>query len=230
MASSDALTAEAACLAGYRFYDPALLARALTHGSAVKRGQAHESNERLEFLGDRVLGLIVADMLYRALPHEAEGALSKRHAGLVRRETLADLAQALDLGPRLHLARAEEDNGGRSNPSLLADAFEAVLGAIYLDGGYAAADAVLRPLIGPRLHDMSAPPRDAKTRLQEWAQARGHELPLYETVGQDGPPHAPTFAVTVCVAPHRPATGQGSSKQQAQQAAARALLERLEVA
>jgi len=204
---------------GHRFADPALLAAALTHPSVGGRDY-----QRLEFLGDRVLGLVVAGMLYRTFPREAEGALAKRLAALVRRDALAAVAGDLGLGQLVRVSKGEDEAGGRENPSLLADALEAVIGAIYLDGGLAPAEAFIRrhwtaPLIAAR-----KPPQDAKTRLQEWAQAAGRPLPVYTLLSDEGPRHAPTFAVEARVEGLAPARGNGSSKRAAETAAAQALL------
>lgn len=221
---------------GHRFAAPGLLAEALTHASATRpdspRGRGRRpagprSNERLEFLGDRVLGLIVAEMLIRRFPKESEGALSRRHAALVRREALAAVAADLDLGAWLTLARGEEEGGGRANPAILADACEALIGAIYLDGGLEPARAFVHERWAETLGTMAAPPRDAKTALQEWAQRRSPELPTYEVVEVTGPSHAPSFAVAVRLAGLAPVIGRGASKRAAEQDAAARFLEAL---
>ncbi|WGF86525.1 ribonuclease III [Marinivivus vitaminiproducens] len=220
-----ALERLSACV-GYRFRDPGLLSEALTHASAARRATAagKRSNERLEFLGDRVLGLVVADMLIHRFAEEPEGSLSRRHTALVRRETLAEIAGELGLGDWLSVARSEEDTGGRSNPAILADACEALIAAIYLDGGMEPADRFIRRLWQPRLTLMIDPPRDPKTALQEWAQGRGLELPAYTVRGVTGPPHAPTFEVEVGLPGYVAVTASGSSKRAAEQAAAETLL------
>ena len=182
------------------------------------------SFERLEFLGDRVLGLIVADMLLEAFPDEEEGPLAKRFAALVSRRTLADVAARLDIGALVHLSKGEADSGGRDNPSLLADALEALMGALYLDAGLALADRFIRRHWSDRMMATDSPPEDSKTRLQEWAQAAGHALPAYTTTGEEGPAHDPVFEVEVRVAGHPPARGRGGSKRVAEQAAAGAML------
>lgn len=211
---------------GYRFKDPMLLAEALTHASAARRatGSGKRSNERLEFLGDRVLGLVIADMLIHGFAEEPEGSLSRRHTALVRRETLAEIAAELELGDWLSVARSEEDTGGRSNPAILADACEALIAAIYLDGGIEPADRFIRRFWQPRLSIMIDPPRDPKTALQEWAQGRGLDLPAYSVRGVTGPPHAPTFEVEVGLPGYVAVTASGSSKRAAEQAAAESLL------
>jgi ribonuclease-3 len=213
---------------GHRFAHPELLVQALTHPSAAaRRGRIDDSYERLEFLGDRVLGLVVADLLLARFPGENEGALAVRHAELVRRETLAEVAGALGLDRHLRLAKGEEAAGERRNPALLANACEAVLGALYLDGGLGAARALIESYWVPRLDSESVPPQDAKTALQEWAQARGLVLPHYREVSREGPAHEPYFTVEVDVEGHEPALGEGRSKRLAEQAAAERLLARL---
>lgn len=214
---------------GHEFVQTELLVQALTHPS-VAQGRAPRRNtpyERLEFLGDRVVGLVVADMLFRRFPEEAEGALARRHAALVRRESLAVVAIEIGLAPCLVLSRGEEDAGGRNNPALLADACEALIGALYADGGFDEAARFVRSAWTPLMDAAIAPPKDAKTALQEWAQARGKPLPLYAVVGQEGPPHDPTFVVSVAVDGVEPVSASGASKRVAEQAAAAALLEKV---
>ncbi|MBF0371952.1 MAG: ribonuclease III [Alphaproteobacteria bacterium] len=214
---------------GYAFKRPWLLNQALTHPSALPpraKGAATEY-ERLEFLGDRVLGLVIAQMLFERYPHEPEGALARRHAALVRREALARVAESVGLNAHVQLSRGEEDTGGRSNPALLADACEAVLGALFADGGLEAAQAFITANWAPLMNEAVTPPKDAKTALQEWAQGLGKPLPVYETLGMEGPPHDPIFKVSVRVADVEPVTGSGPSKRAAEQAAAIALLEKV---
>ena len=221
--TNDRLAAAAATL-GHTFTRPALLAEALTHPSTQARGRGYE---RLEFLGDRVLGVIVADMLLAAFPAEDEGALAKRFAALVRRQALAQVAERLDLGRFVELSKGEEETGGRSSPTLLADTVEAVIAALYLDGGLAAAEAFVRRQWSGLMKAAATPPEDAKTRLQEWAQGLAKPLPSYTTVAVEGPPHSPTFEVEARVEGLAPATAKGPSKQAAEQAAAAALLAKL---
>jgi ribonuclease-3 len=210
---------------GHGFAQPELLARALTHPSAATRqGAIDDSYERLEFLGDRVVGLIVADLLMARFPEEPEGALALRHAELVRRETLAEVAAEIGLDAYLRLAKGEEAAGERQNPSLMANACEAVIGALYLDGGLAVAQAFVEPLWRPRLEADTHPPQDAKTALQEWAQARALGLPKYREVGREGPAHEPHFTLEVEVEGQPPTRGEGRSKRLAEQAAAARLL------
>jgi ribonuclease-3 len=213
---------------GHRFARPELLALALRHSSTARnRDKRVETNERLEFLGDRVLGLVMATMLYETFPEEEEGALARRHAALVRREALVRVAEGIGLAEHLFLAPGEAEAGGRDKPTILADACEAVIAALYLDGGLAPAEAFLRRHWGPLLSEDPRPPKDAKTTLQEWAQGRGLPLPVYRELGRTGPHHAPLFSVEVEVKGEPPAAGGGTSKRAAEQAAAETLLERL---
>ncbi|HEV2189207.1 MAG TPA: ribonuclease III [Stellaceae bacterium] len=220
---------------GHVFTRPALLIEALTHPSATApaRGRRwrHMANpqgyERLEFLGDRVLGLVVADLLWRRHPDEPEGHLTRRHAQLVRREALAAMARQIGLDRHLVLSRAEAASGAARNPSILADVCEAVIAAIYIDGGYPAAYAFVESWWRPLIDAMDHPPQDAKTQLQEWAQARGLGLPAYRVVATEGPSHAPRFTVAARVAESDETRATASSKRAAETEAAAALLERL---
>lgn len=215
---------------GHDFAQAELLTQALTHPSVVGKGRVARRStpyERLEFLGDRVLGLVVADMLFHRFPAEPEGALARRHAALVRRETLAQVAQEIGLPSCLSLAKGEEEAGGRANPGILADACEAVIGALYADAGFDRAAQFVRRAWTPLMDAVAQPPKDAKTALQEWAQGRGKPLPVYAVVGQDGPPHDPVFVVSVSVEGVDPMQGTGASKRVAEQAAAAALLEKV---
>lgn len=210
---------------GHRFEHMELLTEALTHPSASsRRGAKHRGYERLEFLGDRVLGLIVAELLWRRFPDEAEGALTQRHTSLVRREALTKVAKAVGLGDHILLSAGEAAAGARANPSVLADVCEAVIAALYLDGGLPAASRFVERWWEAHLAKLGAPPRDPKTALQEWAQARGRPLPAYHTVAVEGPAHRRTFTVTVSVDGLPPATANGSSKRAAEAAAAAAAL------
>ena len=208
----------------HEFDDPTLLDRALTHASA---GGGRQSNERLEFLGDRVLGLIVADMLLQRFRDEDEGAIAKRHTALVRREALARVARSIELGAALQLSKGEEDNGGRSNPAILADACEAVIAALYRDGGLEAARRFIVEYWTPLLDETEAPPRDDKTALQEWAQGRGLPLPSYTEVDRQGPAHEPVFVIEAAVNGFPAVRADGASKRQAEQKAAAVLLEKV---
>lgn len=215
---------------GHRFADRTLLAEALTHSSATGRDRGRRSNERLEFLGDRVLGLVIADLLIAHYPAEGEGDLSRRHAALVRREALAEVAGDLGAARWLVVGRSEEEAGGRGNPALLANVVEALIGALYLDAGLGAAERFIRQQWLPRLESMAVPPRDAKTALQEWAQSRGLGLPAYEVAAVAGPAHAPRFDVSVSLAGFAPGRAVAGSKRAAEQAAAEQLLALLEAA
>jgi ribonuclease-3 len=212
---------------GHRFARPELLQQALTHSSrANEEGDLQRGNERLEFLGDAVLGLCVAELLMTAFPAESEGALSRARAQAVNQAALA--AHALDLGldGLVMLGKSERRNAGRQKPSILADVFEAVLGALYLDAGLEAARAFIAREFAAELQAASAVLRDAKTRLQETLQATGSDLPRYITVAESGPPHAREFSVEARIGERVLGAGQGRSKQAAEQAAARyALLE-----
>lgn len=215
---------------GHPFTRPELLTQALTHPSVDhgRRGRGRQADyERLEFLGDRVLGLVVADMLFRRYPEEPEGALARRFTALVRREAVARVAEIIGLGPHLAMARGDEEAGGRSNPGILADACEAVIGALYADAGYDVAASFVSRQWGALMEEAAAPPKDAKTALQEWAQGRGRPLPVYRVVGSEGPPHDPVFLVAVAVTGVAEATGSGSSKRVAEQAAAAVLLKKV---
>ncbi len=223
-AAEDQALADLEGMLEHRFADRRLPERALTHGSLAGGSLSYE---RLEFLGDRVLGLVVAHMVYERFPTEAEGALARRHTALVRQETLAAVARDLGLPRLMRLSRGEDDLGGRDNPALLADVCEAVLGALYLDAGYAATEALVRRTWAPLMDMDPSPPKDAKTTLQEWAQGRGLPVPEYETVATRGPAHAPVFTVSARVEGETPETSDGTSKRQAEQGAAAALLARL---
>ena len=212
---------------GYRFADPELLERALTHISALKGQQGRAASyQRLEFLGDHVLGLAISEMLFAAFPKADEGELSRRLADLVRRESCADVARAIDLGAALRLGSSEAKAGGRARGAILADVCESLIGAIFLDGGYKAASAFIDRFWDERMRKPARPLRDPKTLLQEWAQARGLPTPSYREVERTGPHHDPEFRVSVALPDREPAEGNGLSKRAAEQAAASALLTR----
>ncbi len=213
---------------GWRFSNPALLDEALTHSSAAS--SAETPNERLEFLGDRVLGLVIAEALYDRFPESPEGALAARFNALVRRETCAAIAEQIDVGPALKLGRSEARSGGRAKEALLADAMEALLAAVYLDGGYDAAAGMHAKLWGPLIEQQigEEAPQDPKTALQEWAQGRGEALPNYELVHREGPAHAPIFRVAVRLEDGRFAEATASTKRAAEREAASALLARIQ--
>ena len=212
---------------GYRFNDPALLDSALSHISALKGSRNRAgSYQRLEFLGDHVLGLVISDMLFRAFPKADEGELSRRLADLVRKETCAEIARGIDLGAAIRLGASEANAGGRTRPAILADVCEALIGAVYLDGGYAAAEALVARLWDARMKTKAQPLRDPKTVLQEWAQARGLPTPVYREIARSGPDHDPEFRVSVQLPKLPPAEGSGRSKRAAEQAAAAAMMAR----
>ncbi len=206
---------------GHRFARPDLLIEALTHKSAAGDGNANRFGyERLEFLGDRVLGLIIADILLKRFPDEDEGSLAPRFAALVRREALAEVAMIIDLARHLVLAPGEEKSGGRTNSGLLADACEAIIAALYLDAGLETASRFIVRSWAPLMAATDEPPRDAKTRLQEWAQEHKLRLPVYQILAREGPPHSPTFTVRASVEGYPPAEATGPSKRAAEQGAA----------
>ena len=209
---------------GHVFADPALLVRALTHVSADARRTG--SYQRLEFLGDRVLGLVVADMLCAAFPDAEEGELSRRLAELVRRESCAEVAVAWNVGPHLRLGEAEMNTGGSEKPAILSDAAEAIIGAVFEDAGFPAAKGVVTAVWKERMLSPRRPLRDAKTALQEWAQARGLPTPRYSEDARRGPAHAPEFAVSVTVEGREPFSATGGSKRTAEQAAAEGIMMR----
>ena len=227
--SARAAAAEALALRlGHVFADPSRLERALTHSSAGDgSGRGPRDNERLEFLGDRVLGLLCAEHLIAADPAASEGDLAPRLNALVSREACASVGRRLGVGPALRLSGGETKSGGRDKTSILAGAMEAVLAAVYEDGGLDAARAVFDRLWPEEFTRLDAPrPLDPKTQLQHWALGRGRPLPHYAVSAREGPEHAPVFTVTVAVDGLDPADGAGPSRQAAEKAAARALLER----
>ncbi|HEY0212589.1 MAG TPA: ribonuclease III [Paenirhodobacter sp.] len=211
---------------GHSFTRPELLLRALTHssiGSATR-----PDNQRLEFLGDRVLGLTMAEALFRADRAASEGQLAPRFNALVRKETCADVARQIGLGDVLKLGRSEMMSGGRRKEALLGDAMESVIAAVYVDAGFDAAQALVLRLWGDRISHVEDDARDAKTALQEWAQARGLPPPSYETIARQGPDHAPVFTIQVRLESGETEQATAGAKRQAEQAAAKALLQRLE--
>ena len=216
---------------GHKFADPALLTTAFTHVSALKAARNRgDSYQRLEFLGDHVLGLIVSDMLYRAFPNADEGELSKRLADLVRKESCADVAKSLGLLDDIKLGAVGAGAGARLRKSVLGDICEAVIGAIYLDGGYTAAAQFVERNWLERMRKPRRPLRDAKTVLQEWAQGKGLPTPVYREVERTGPHHDPQFRVAVDLPGLAPAEGVGGSKRAAEKVAASVMIEREGVA
>jgi len=211
---------------GHRFARPELLVEALTHGSVESR--TTRDYQRLEFLGDRVLGLIVAGDLLARHPIADAGGLSRRLNELVREETLAAVATAIGLGRYMRLSKSEDEQGGRAKPAILADVCEAVIGALYLDGGLAAAENFVRGRWAALAATLAAAPKDAKSALQEYAQARGKKPPSYAVVEESGPAHNPRFVLEARIAGFPPARGEGGAKRLAEQAAAQALLDIIE--
>ena len=211
---------------GHDFSRPELLVRAVTH-SSISTPQRPD-NQRLEFLGDRVLGLVMAEALLAADKTAREGQLAPRFNALVRKEACADVARAVDLGAVLKLGRSEMMTGGRRKEALLGDAMEAVIAAVYLDAGFEAARGVVLRLWGDRIGRVDADARDAKTALQEWAQARGQQPPRYEEVGREGPDHQPVFTIEARLETGEAAQAKAGAKRAAEQAAAASLLARME--
>ncbi len=210
---------------GHRFARPELLIRALTHPSMSS--EARPSNQRLEFLGDRVLNLVIAEAVFRDDSKAAEGQLAPRYNALVRKETCADVARHIGLGDVMRLGRSEQMSGGRRKEAMLGDAMEAVIAAIYLDAGLEAARDVVLALWGARIAAAGDEAQDAKTALQEWAQARGQTPPAYVEIARSGPDHAPVFTIEAQLQDGASERAKAGSKRQAEQAAARALLDRL---
>jgi ribonuclease III len=213
---------------GHDFARPDLLAEAVTHPSALgvarRHGGARRSYQRLEWFGDRVLGLVVAELLWRRFAGEPEGHLTRRYSSLVRRETVARIAERVGLGRHIVLSPVEATAGTAHKPATLADACEALIAAIYIDGGFAAAFAFVERFWQPLIDEMEAPPRDPKATLQEWAQARSLALPVYQ-VAASGPDHARRYTVTATLADFAPAAATASSIRQAEVQAAASLLE-----
>lgn len=210
----------------YRFKDATLLEQALTHAS-VRGGKIDRGdNERLEFIGDRVLGLAIAEVLSLNHPDASEGELARRFNRLVRGEACARVARSIGLGQHLILSESEADSGGREKTTILADAVEAVLGAVFLDGGFEKSRTVVRKLWQEQPDTTVEPAVDPKSELQEWAQGQGLALPKYSVVSRKGPDHAPQFTAEVTIAGKAPARGEGASKRIAEQEAASALLKR----
>jgi ribonuclease-3 len=212
---------------GHAFKDRALLKKALTHASVRQASAKRRDNERLEFLGDRVLGLAIAELLSEVYPGASEGQLARLYNRLVRGGTCAEVARGIDLGEALVLSESEAGSGGRDKETILADACEALLGAIFLEAGYDKARQIVRKHWGPRLDGAPAVEvGDAKSALQEWAQGQGLDLPHYAEVARQGPDHAPRFTAEVRIKGTKPTRGEGANKRAAEQAAAAALLVR----
>jgi len=225
MKTSAELDAFAARL-GHAFKQPELLIRAVTHPSIAS--ETRPDNQRQEFLGDRVLGLVIAEALLGADESAAEGQLAPRFNALVRKETCADVARDIELGVVLRLGRSEMMSGGRRKEALLADAMEAVIAAVHQDGGYAVARDVVLGLWRSRIDTVEGDARDPKTSLQEWAQARGLAPPSYDAIARTGPDHAPVFTVEARLSTGESESASATSKRAAEQASAKALLVRVE--
>jgi ribonuclease-3 len=208
---------------GHVFAAPHLLQTALTHGSL----RTPQTYERLEFLGDRVLGLAVAALLYTRFPDETEGALAKRHTALVQQPALALLARGMGLSDAVRLSDGERGAGGADKDAILSDVLEALIGAVFMDAGYMAAHDFVARIYGARIEQDMAPPEDPKSKLQEWAQSRSLPLPVYEVTGQSGPDHAPLFRVSVQVKGFAAQEAEAQSKRAAEKAAAILLLQKI---
>ena len=210
---------------GHEFGSAGYLDRALTHSSySVGSRKKTGDNERMEFLGDRILGLVIAELLFENFPKSSEGGLASRLNALVRKETCADVARQIDLGQLLRMSPGEEQAGGRAKTAILGDACEALIAAIYLDGGFQAAKQFIVRFWEPMLKSVEQPPRDAKTLLQEWVQGQGMAPPRYRLVERTGPDHEPAFTIGVEVGEMAPVTATAGSKRSAEQAAAEGFL------
>lgn len=210
---------------GYEFSNLSLLVEALTHSSIAS--DFRKDNQRLEFLGDRVLGLVMAEALLEIDQTAPEGTLAPRFNALVRKETCAEVARQIELGGVLKIGRSEMLSGGRRKDALLGDGMEAVIAAIYKDGGFEIAKTIIIKLWGDRIKNVKVDARDPKTMLQEWAQARGQNPPNYEVISRSGPDHAPDFLVKVILASGETSEAMAGSKRQAEQMAAKALLQKI---
>ena len=210
---------------GYEFSNLSLLVEALTHSSIAS--DFRKDNQRLEFLGDRVLGLVMAEALLEIDQTAPEGTLAPRFNALVRKETCAEVARQIELGGVLKIGRSEMLSGGRRKDALLGDGMEAVIAAIYKDGGFEVAKTIIINLWGDRIKNVKGDARDAKTMLQEWAQARGQNPPNYEVISRSGPDHAPDFLVKVILDSGETSEAMAGSKRQAEQMAAKELLQKI---
>jgi len=197
---------------GYNFKDPNLLKIAMTHSSTGEQ----DNYERLEFLGDRVLGLVIASLLFNKFPSENEGDLAKRLASLVQGQTLADLSSRLSLGDYIFFSSAEAASGGAENDHILADVFEALIGALYIDSGYSECSKLIETHWQDVLYTMQSPPQHPKTAIQEWAQGKNLPLPSYDIISQSGPDHAPMFEVQLNIKGHPPISATGRSRAEAE--------------
>ncbi len=214
----------------HQFANQKLLEKALTHPSLNRsnfEGQKIFNYERLEFLGDGVLGLVIAELLFSLFPDENEGALAKRHAALVRGETVTEISRALGIGEYIVMADGEEQTGGRDNASNLENTMEAIIGAVYLDGGLEPVKQFILKHWTLKAQAMKTPPKDPKTALQEWAQARKFPIPEYKSIKTEGPAHAPIFTIEVCVSGQASVQATGASKKIAEKKAAASMLDKL---
>lgn len=208
---------------GYHFTDQDLLRTALTHSSTAES----YSYERLEFLGDRVLGLVVSNLLFQKFPKEPEGDLAKRLSSLVQGSMIAEISAKISLGDYIYFSDAEHAAGGPTNDNILADVFEALIGALFIEQGLSACDELISSLWADVLTTMITPPQHPKTALQEWAQDAGLPLPQYEISGQHGPDHAPIFDIALSIKGHPDIVAQGKSRQEAEKEAARQFMEKV---
>ncbi len=225
---SERLAAELEARIGYSFVNRALLRQALTHRSITNETDERAHNERLEFLGDAVLQLVISQLLYDAFPDADEGTLSRLRATAVRGTSLAEKARSIGLGSALRLGEGERKSGGAEKDSLLADAFEALIAAVHLDSGFEAAHAFVLRLFSEEIQQLPGRARDAKTELQQWCQKHHHKVPTYRIVSESGPEHERSFACEVVLDGSQLGTGVGKSKKAAEQAAALAALETLD--
>jgi len=216
-------------LLNYKFSEPEHLKVALSHSSLAIPGPKG-SNERYEFLGDRVLGLVIAEMLLDKFPNESVGDIARRYAALVSQQTIVRVAEGINLGSFIEMDDGTEGKAGRSSPSILSDCCEAIIAALYIDGGLITAREFIKNHWGPILMETLKPPKDAKTALQEWVLGRGLPLPRYSAIGTEGPAHKPTFVIEVRVADKLTAKASGKSKQKAEQLAAESLIRELKSA
>lgn len=225
MTNSSSQYTELYNIIGYAFKDESLIREALTHPSL----EGTPNYQRLEFIGDRVLGLAIAAWMYELHPNVDEGGLASRHTNLVRREACAKIAADLKLGDFIHMAKSSEDTGGRKRETIIADVCESVIGAICLEAGYLEAEKFIRKFWHEMAHNLKVAKRDAKTRLQELVQSRGINTPVYTTIDKSGPDHQPTFTIAVKVKGDGEEIAKGHSKREAEQQAAEIMLDRLKV-
>ena len=208
---------------GYHFKDEHWLERAMTHSST----NDDYNYQRLEFLGDRVLGLVIAHALFENFKGEREGGLAKRHTALIQGETCAVVGLENNLNDYIIMSESEEISGGRINENIIADIVESLLGAIYIDGGYDVAQKVILDLWGDTIYTLKKAPQDPKTELQEWVQSKGQALPTYEIIDRSGPDHAPIFTIELCVMGQDPVQAEGSSRRQAEKMVAKKMLKKI---